>query len=157
MKTLDFIQLDESGAKQVVNELQFLLADLQIYYTNLRSFHWNIKGKGFFELHNKFEDMYSDVADKIDEIAERILMLGGTPENKFSEYLKKSRISEIGAVTNTEDALHNILETLSHLIAVERKIIELASNYNDEVTSSQLSDYLVEQEKEVWMILAYLS
>lgn len=157
MKTLDFIQLDESGAKQVVNELQFLLADLQIYYTNLRSFHWNIKGKGFFELHNKFEDMYSDVADKIDEIAERILMLGGTPENKFSEYLKKSRISEIGAVTNTENALHNILETLSHLIVVERKIIELASNYNDEVTSSQLSDYLVEQEKEVWMILAYLS
>ena len=87
MKTLEFIKLNESGANNVVASLQQLLADFQVYYTNLRGFHWNIKGHGFFVLHGKFEDMYNNAAEKVDELAERILMLGGEPENKFSEYL----------------------------------------------------------------------
>ena len=157
MKTLDFIQLNESGAKQTVDALQNLLADLQVYYSNLRSFHWNIKGRGFFELHKHFEEMYTDIADKVDEVAERILMLGSVPENKFSEYLKVARIKEVGAVSDSQEAIHSILDTLTHLIAEERKIIALAGEYDDEVTIAQLSDYLVEQEKLVWMLTAYLA
>ena len=88
MKTLEFIKLNESGANNVVASLQQLLADFQVYYTNLRGFHWNIKGHNFFVLHSQFEKMYDDTAEKVDEIAERILMLGGTPANKFSDYLK---------------------------------------------------------------------
>ena len=88
MKTLEFIKLNESGANNVVASLQQLLADFQVYYTNLRGFHWNIKGHDFFVLHSQFEKMYDDTAEKVDEIAERILMLGGTPANKFSDYLK---------------------------------------------------------------------
>ena len=98
MKTLEFIKLNESGANNVVASLQQLLADFQVYYTNLRGFHWNIKGHDFFVLHSQFEKMYDDTAEKVDEIAERILMLGGTPANKFSDYLKAyqpyHRISE---------------------------------------------------------------
>lgn len=88
MKTLDYIHLDAVAAGKVVEALQQLLADYQVFYTNLRGFHWNIKGHGFFVLHSKFEDMYNDAAEKVDELAERILMLGGVPVNKFSEYLK---------------------------------------------------------------------
>jgi len=72
--------------------LQQLLADFQVYYTNLRGFHWNIKGHNFFVLHSQFEKMYDDTAEKVDEIAERILMLGGTPANKFSDYLKVANL-----------------------------------------------------------------
>ena len=157
MKTLDYIKLNESGANQVIDALQDLLADLQIYYTNLRSFHWNIKGKSFFELHNQFEKMYTDVADQVDEVAERILMLGGVPENKFSNYLKVARLSEVGAVSGADEALKNILESTAHFIAQERKIIAMAGEYDDEVTVAQLSDYLVEQEKLVWMLSAYMA
>ena len=100
MKTLEFIKLNESGANNVVASLQQLLADFQVYYTNLRGFHWNIKGHDFFVLHSQFEKMYDDTAEKVDEIAERILMLGGTPANKFSDYLKVANISEVDKVSN---------------------------------------------------------
>ncbi|MDD4058786.1 MAG: DNA starvation/stationary phase protection protein, partial [Bacteroidales bacterium] len=55
MKTLDYIKIEKSKANEINSHLEQLLADLQIFYTNLRGFHWNIKGKGFFQLHSKFE------------------------------------------------------------------------------------------------------
>lgn len=155
MKTLDYIKLDASAAGNVVVELQQLLADFQVYYTNLRGFHWNIKGNQFFVLHSQFESMYNDAAEKVDEIAERILMLGGIPVNKFSEYLKVARIKEVDNVTTADESLKNVLNTYSHLIEKERQILSLASNAGDEVTVALMSDYLKQQEKTVWMLCAY--
>ena len=156
MKTLELIKLNESGANNVVASLQQLLADFQVYYTNLRGFHWNIKGHDFFVLHSQFEKMYDDTAEKVDEIAERILMLGGTPANKFSDYLKVA-INEVDKISNGEQALNNILQSISYLIGEERKILSIASQSGDEVTVSMMSDYLKEQEKLVWMLTAYNS
>ena len=136
MKTLEFIKLNESGANNVVASLQQLLADFQVYYTNLRGFHWNIKGHDFFVLHSQFEKMYDDTAEKVDEIAERILMLGGTPANKFSDYLKVANINEVDKISNGEQALNNILQSISYLIGEERKILSIASQSGDEVTVS---------------------
>lgn len=158
MKTLELIKLNESGANNVVVSLQQLLADFQVYYTNLRGFHWNIKGHDFFVLHSQFEKMYDDTAEKVDEIAERILMLGGgTPANKFSDYLKVANINEVDKISNGEQALNNILQSISYLIGEERKILSIASQSGDEVTVSMMSDYLQEQEKLVWMLTAYNS
>ena len=155
MKTLELIKLNESGANNVVVSLQQLLADFQVYYTNLRGFHWNIKGHDFFVLHSQFEKMYDDTAEKVDEIAERILMLG--PANKFSDYLKVANINEVDKISNGEQALNNILQSISYLIGEERKILSIASQSGDEVTVSMMSDYLQEQEKLVWMLTAYNS
>ncbi|MCD8177256.1 MAG: DNA starvation/stationary phase protection protein [Tannerellaceae bacterium] len=157
MRTLDYIHLDASKVSTVVNELQQLLADFQLFYTNLRGFHWNITGKRFFVLHSKFEEMYDDVAGKVDELAERILMLDGTPENRYSEYIKVSRVKEMTAVSCANEALENVLDTLGLLIEKERSILSLASDANDEGTVSLMSDYLKEQEKLVWMLVAYNS
>lgn len=157
MKTLNYIKLNEKEVSSVVASLQQLLADFQVYYTNLRGFHWNIKGHGFFVLHSKFEDLYNDATEKVDELAERVLMLGGTPANKFSEYLKVAKVKEVDGVSNADEALNNILETYSYLIAEERKLLSLASEVNDEVTVALMSDYLKEQEKMVWMLVAYNS
>ena len=157
MKTLNYTHLEEKGANTIVLSLQQLLADFQIHYANLRGFHWNIKGHGFFVLHSKFEELYNDAAEKVDELAERVLMLGGTPANKFSEYLKVAKVKEVDGVSNADDALSNILETYSYLIAEERKLLSLASEVNDEVTVALMSDYLKEQEKMVWMLVAYNS
>ena len=157
MKTLEIIKLNESAANNVVASLQQLLADFQIYYSNLRGYHWNIKGHNFFVLHSQFEKMYNDASEKADEIAERILMLGSTPVNKFSDYLKVAKVSEVDQVTNGDAALEHILHTLSHLIGEERKILSVASQAGDEVTVAMMSDYLKEQEKTVWMLTAYSS
>lgn len=155
MKTLDYLHLDASAANKVAEALQQLLADYQVFYTNLRGFHWNIKGHGFFVLHGKFEEMYNDVAEKVDELAERILMLGGVPVNKFSEYLQVARVKEVSGVSCGDEALENILNTYGHFIGEERKLLSLASEAGDESTVALMSDYLKEQEKLVWMLVAY--
>ena len=80
MKTLDYLHLNEKKVADVVSALHQLLADFQVHYTNLRGFHWDIKGHGFFVLHGKFEDMYNDAAEKVDEIAERILCWAVRPK-----------------------------------------------------------------------------
>ena len=155
MKTLNYFNLNENKVANVVAALQNLLADFQVYYTNLRGFHWEIKGRGFFVLHEKFESMYDDAAAKVDEIAERILTLGGIPENKFSEYLKVARVAEVSGVSSSREAVENILETYKHFIAEERKLIELAEEANDVVTADLLTGYLKEQEKMIWMLVAF--
>jgi starvation-inducible DNA-binding protein len=155
MKTLNYLNLNENKVANVVAALQNLLADFQVYYTNLRGFHWEIKGRGFFVLHEKFESMYDDAAAKVDEIAERILTLGGTPENKFSEYLKVARVAEVSGVSSSLEAVENILETYKHFIAEERKLIELAEEANDVVTADLFTGYLKEQEKMIWMLVAF--
>lgn len=154
MKTLDYLHLDEMNLTEVVKALHKLLADFQVHYTNLRGLHWNIKGRGFFTLHEKFESMYNDTADKVDEIAERILMLGGVPENRFSEYLKQSEVKEVGEVSCGYDAINIVLDTYKLLIGKERELIELANRANDVVTADMLTGYLKEQEKMVWMLVA---
>ena len=155
MRTLDYLNLNEARVANVVTALQNLLADFQIYYTNLRGFHWEIKGRGFFVLHEKFERMYDDTATKVDEIAERILTLGGTPENKYSGYLKLARIPEVSGVTSSHEAVDNILNTYKHFITEERKLIDLANEANDAVTADMLTGYLKEQEKMIWMLVAF--
>ena len=155
MKTLDYLHLNENKVNNVVSALHQLLADFQVHYTNLRGFHWNIKGHGFFVLHSKFEDLYNDAAEKVDELAERILMLGGTPENNFSQYLKVSHVKEVSGVTCGSDAVEHILETYNHLIAEERKVIDIADEAGDVVTADLLTGYLKEQEKMIWMLVAF--
>lgn len=155
MKTLNYLHLDEKKVNGVVNELKQLLADFQVHYTNLRGVHWNIKGRGFFTLHEKFESMYNDAAEKVDELAERILMLGGEAENKFSEYLKVAKVKEVSDITCTTCAVDYVLDTYKHLIGLERKAIDTANEAGDAVTADMLTGYLKEQEKMVWTLVAF--
>jgi len=157
MKTVNFTGINAESAVRTVNGLQQLLADFQVYYTNLRGFHWNIKGKNFFQLHSRFEELYDDASEKIDEIAERILMLDGVPSHNFSDYLKLSKVKETGVVADGDEGLKNVLETLSHFIQSERAILATASEAGDESTVAMMSDYLKEQEKLVWMLTSYFT
>lgn len=134
-----------------------MLADYQVYYTNLRGFHWNVKGKDFFVLHSQFESMYNNAAEKIDEIAERILMLDGVPAHNFSEYLKASKVKESAYVTSGDQGLTHVMETISYFVESERAILKLASEAGDEATVAMMSDYIKEQEKLLWMLVAYKS
>lgn len=155
MKTLEFTELDERKMNGVVDSLAQLLADFQIYYTNLRNLHWNVKGRGFFILHAKYEELYNNAAEKVDEIAERILQLGAVPESRFSEYLKVANVKELGVVESGHEGMDSVLNTLKSLIRQERKVLSAASEADDEVTVALMSDYLKEQEKLVWMLVSF--
>lgn len=157
MKTLDYTHLDAALTQKTVDALQVLLADYQVFYTNLRGLHWNIKGNKFFSLHEKFEDMYDTVADQVDEVAERILMLGGVPAHNFSDYLKVSTIKESGYISGEKESVKHVLDAFGVLIKEQRALLEVAGEANDEATVAMVSDYISQQEKIVWMLVAHLS
>ena len=148
------IGLDKAQSAELAGKLNDLLATYQVFYTNVRGYHWNIKGVNFFELHAKFEEIYTDLINKVDEVAERILTLGYTPNNAYSQYLKASRIKEEIAVSSAQDCLSGTLAGLKVLLEQQREILELAGEAGDEGTNSQMSDYIKEQEKLVWMFQA---
>ena len=154
MKNL--IGIDKDKATELTQRLNHLLADYQVFYQNLRGFHWNIKGREFFELHLKFEELYNDAVIKIDEIAERILTLEGEPLHTFTEYVNLSDLTEEKGVTNGIEGIQIIVKNFATIILKERAILNLASEAEDEGTVSLMSDYISQTEKTLWMLHSYL-
>lgn len=154
--TLNSIGLNQKETKQIAGDLNVLLANFQIYYQNLRGIHWNIKGKRFFELHPKFEELYNDATIKVDEIAERVLTLGETPLHTFEDYIKVSKVPVGKNVSHDEASVRLIVDSLTELLKIERVILDKTDEINDEGTNSMMSDFITEQEKTIWMMKAWL-
>ena len=157
MGKLNHIGLDKEISKKLAGQLNDLLANYSVFYQNVRGFHWNIKGEKFFELHLKFEELYNDLFNKIDEVAERILTLGEVPYHKFSDYQSIAELKESDDTSDGISAVGQILHSFQKIIAKQRIILELSGDINDEGTNSQMSDYIREQEKLVWMYSAFLN
>jgi starvation-inducible DNA-binding protein len=157
MKTQNSIGLNKKHTEKTAEALNQLLADLHIFYQNLRGFHWNIKGPRFFSLHEKFEGYYDEVAADIDEVAERILTLGHTPLHTLSEYIKKATLKEAKNISKGDEALAQTLEGFQHLLAVERNVLNLADEQGDEGTNALMSDLISKQEKHCWMLSSVLN
>ena len=156
MSDINAIGLHESSASQLADKLNTLLANYPIFYMNVRGYHWNVKGQQFFELHTKFEELYTDLLTKVDEVAERILTLGHQPVHAYSDYVRMSSIEEDKNVQDGEACVRGILKGYQVLIERQREILSLASDADDEGTASMAGDYIREQEKTVWMLNAYL-
>ncbi|HSV77079.1 MAG TPA: Dps family protein [Bacteroidales bacterium] len=156
MSKLNKIGLDKDHSVELVGKLNDLLANYQVFYQNTRGFHWNIRGSKFFELHAKFEELYTDLQAKIDEIAERILTLSGTPLHTFDDYLKVSKVKAVQHVSEDEKCVESIVSAFGILLEKQRVILELSAKYDDEGTNAMASDYIRQQEKLVWMYNAWL-
>jgi len=150
------IGLDVEKSTRLAQRLNELLANYQIFYMNVRSYHWNVRGPEFFELHVKFEEQYNDLLMKVDEIAERVLTLGHQPMHAFSAYLNHSQIEEAHGVTDGKACVKGLLAGYKTLIGMQREVMELASDASDEGTSTLMSDYITQQEKTVWMFTAWM-
>ena len=150
------IGLDSKRSEVLATVLNTLLANYHLFYQNTRGLHWNIKGKHFFELHVKFEEIYTDAQLKIDMIAERILTLGFTPLHTFSDYLKESEIKEGKNISDAKTAVELIVNNLQTIIRSERNILKTAGKLNDEGTATILTDFITQQEKEIWMYSSWL-
>jgi len=157
MDTTNIIGLDKKAALQLTEQLNALLANYQLFYMNVRGFHWNIKGEDFFQLHSKFEELYTDALDKIDELAERILTLGSQPLHSYTDYLKATTIVETTNVSDGKVALTSVIGSYQVLLEKERIILREAQELDDEGTVTLISDYIAQQEKEIWMFTSYLS
>lgn len=156
MKKLSVIGLNTEKSKELSILLNDLLANYSIFYQNVRGYHWNIQGDKFFELHSKFEELYNNLFDKIDDVAERILTLGFSPNHKFSSYLKTASIIESNHVSDGHNSIQEILESFQILLSKQRILLDKSEEINDAGTNALMNDYISEQEKLVWMYSAYL-
>lgn len=150
------IGLKKEYSENINEMLNQLLADFTIYYHNLRGLHWNIKGEHFFQLHEKFEELYTRAAGSIDEIAERIVTLEGRPVHTLEGYLETSQISSLRDISNDVQAVNSITENLSVLLLDERRILEQANENMDEGTADMVTSLINKQEKDHWMMRAWL-
>ncbi len=151
--TIGLVVKDSKKLAELLNEL---LANYQVFYQNARGFHWNIRGEKFFELHAKFEEVYTDALTKIDEIAERILTLGYTPLHSFTDYVKHAQIGESTNISDGEKSVEALIGGFRILLEKEREVLKVAGDLDDEGSNALMSDYIREQEKLVWMYNAFL-
>ncbi len=152
---MSYLNMQDEKLIPVVVELNTLLANYHIYYQKLRNFHWNVLGENFFELHNKFEDLYSDARLKIDEIAERILTLRYHPMSKFSDYLEISNIKESTPLQSDRDMVTELIGDHKILLEQMSKVLSKAETASDEGTIDLIGSYIRSLEKSSWMLDAW--
>ena len=137
----------------ITEDLNLFLSNLNVFYRKLQNYHWNIKGEDFFVTHAKLEELYNDINEKIDEIAEHILIIGKQPLGTMKDYLEKSQIQE---ANNEKICSNKVYETLlkdySILINNAVKIKEDADNEKEHDTSALMDEYLQDFNKKLWMI-----
>ncbi len=154
---MNSVGLDVQKSETLVKELNVLLANYHLFYQNVRGFHWTVKGQKFFELHLKFEEIYTDALLKIDEVAERILTLEGTPLHSFQAFLQNATIKAMENCSSDEDMVNVVLDNLRTLVFSERQLLKIADDAGDEGTLALISGYIQEQEKTIWMLRSYLA
>lgn len=152
------IGLDKKGREEISKVLNKYLANLNVLYTKLHNYHWNVEGNEFFQIHEEMEGLYDETAEEIDEVAERILTLGFRPAASMKEYLEIAELEEVESKgIRGKDIVKNLLNDFSILIDELRKGIKIAEEYEDEVSIDLMVGSLESLEKTSWMFRAYLS
>ncbi|MCO6357832.1 starvation-inducible DNA-binding protein [Roseivirga pacifica] len=148
--------MEKSTNMTVVEKLNQLLINYQVHYQNLRLFHWNVKGPFFFVLHDKFEELYRDAAEKIDEVAERVLALGGTPKGSLKNIVSNADVESHEEQMEANEMVNSIISANKKLIENLNGVLTTAEEAGDEGTLDIFTSYIQELEKQNWMFKAYL-
>jgi starvation-inducible DNA-binding protein len=143
--------------ENIVNKLNNLLSDLQIVYQNLRTQHWLVKGPEFYQLHKMYEEFYNETAETVDEVAERILMLGGVPLHTYSDYLSNAKMAVVTEVPVGRESLTTVAGNQEHLLTAYREVSSDAASVSDEGTVALMSDLIASTEKKLWMLKSVLA
>lgn len=145
-----------SSKSDVANKLNGVLANYQIFYQNLRSLHWNIEGVMFFELHNIYGDLYAEIGTRLDDVAERVLALKGTPVDTFSEYLKLSTIKEVSGVTDGIEGVKVVISNFETILGKEKETMMISFAAHDKATCVSLAESAGCIEKHLWTLNKYI-
>jgi len=149
-----FYIMNKQTASTLLNEL---LATLAVFKQNTQGLHWNIKGKHFFELHEQFGELYQATDGKIDQVAERLLALGGKPIHTFTDFLKHTKITPVQDVSQDTKAAQTTLEGLKVIATLTRNFSSVFAESNDDATADLMNEITFDVEKQIWMWESWLS
>ena len=138
---------------ELEKSLNEFLSDLNVFYRKLQNYHWNIQGKDFFEAHAKLEELYDQINEEVDEIAEHILILGGQPLGTLRDYLSNSKIQEAeNKKVKSEEVYKNLITDYGTLLKKVIEIKEESENQKQYDTSSLIDEYILNYGKIIWML-----
>jgi len=150
------IGLTTKNTGTVATLLNTLLADEHILYTKTRNYHWNYEGDNFMEMHKFYEGQYEELAKMIDEIAERIRMIGHHAEGRLKDFLKLTNLEEENYTTNQNEQVKNLVDDHEDIIRILRKDIATAEKLKDAGTTDFFTKIIGQHEKMAWMLRSYL-
>lgn len=142
--------------QNLVRVLNRFLSNINVLNVKLYNFHWFVKGKGFFTLHEKFQELYESKHELIDEVAERILMINGSPLGTIKEFVEHATLDEAKGNESAEEMVASLVNDYELLIKELEEGIALAGDLNDQPTEDLLIGVKGEFEKQVWMLKSYL-
>ncbi len=137
-------------------ELNQLVSSWSVLYTKLHNFHWYVKGPSFFTLHVKFEELYNEAAQHLDDIAERLLALDGQPVATLKEHLEISEIQEAQGSETAEQMVKTIVQDFEVVMKRLKSGMAEAANDHDDMTEDLLNSIYQSLEKHTWMLKAFL-
>lgn len=143
--------------EEAVAILQKLLADEYMLYTKLRKYHWNVTGPQFRALHEHFEEQYTQIELKIDDVAERIRTYGILSPGTLAEFLEHTRLEEHpGKNPDATTMVQHIAEDHEAMVRHLREDIDTADDLDEDGLEDFLTQYLQDHQNMAWMIRAYL-
>jgi len=151
------LRIDQKKAEQIVDALNTDLADAYVLYHQLHKHHWNVEGAEFRDIHVFLQEVYEDVEDAADEIAERLQALGGVPHASMTTLAENATVEpEDEDVYDIRTSLSNDLGIMGDMIESYRQHIELAENLGDYATGHMLREQLEALEEHTHHIEHYL-
>ena len=140
-----------------IEALNLYLANLNVLYRKVQNYHWNIVGTGFFSVHAKLEEYYDALNEQIDDVAERILSIGGRPLGTLKDYLEVTTIKEAeNKEISIPEAVADVKKEFEAMLKLAKEVKEAADEENDYGTSALVDEYISTYEKNLWMLNAYL-
>ncbi|GIO36404.1 general stress protein 20U [Paenibacillus antibioticophila] len=136
--------------------LNLQIANWTVMYTKLHNFHWYVTGGSFFTLHEKFEELYDEAAGYIDEIAERLLAIGGKPVATLRESLSIATVAEAAGGESPQAMVSAVIADFKKLANELKEGMNAAEEAQDEASGDLLLGILTSIEKHNWMLNAYL-
>ncbi len=148
--------LTKEHTEKVSFGLSSVLADTYALYLQTQNFHWNVKGSKFYQLHALFEEQYTEMAEAIDDIAERIRALGFRAPGSFSEFQKLTTIKEVTGEMPADEMIKTLVQGHETITRKAREVIDMSSKHRDEGSADLLSGRITTHEKTTWMLKSLL-
>lgn len=137
----------------MINDLNQLLADLNVFFRKVQNYHWNIEEKNFFVFHEKLEEYYNIIFKQIDELAEHILILGNEPLGRLSDYMSVTKIKEAeNKKVKSDEIITNLITDFQTILTDAIKIKIRADELKKYETSILMDEYIKEYTKIIWML-----
>ncbi|GAB5519662.1 MAG: Dps family protein [Rhodothermales bacterium] len=150
------IGIDATTRNDIADGLKKLLADSYALYVKTHNFHWNVEGPMFSTLHVMFEEQYTELAEAIDVIAERIRALGVYAPGSFAQFSELSSIEDETDVPSANDMIRKLVHGQETVVRTARGILPVAGDANDEPTVDLLTERMQIHEKNAWMLRSLL-